>query len=125
MGTVLIAEDDSDVRETLKGIVSTQGHSIMEAEDGEKALEILSRDLVDVLILDLHMPRKDGLSVLREIDVPPPMVIIYSAFEYYSIEEIKDQVGSKVFRALRKPVPPLELIAAVSEGVAAAEDFGR
>ena len=121
MRTVLIVEDEPAVRETLKVIFRLQGYETVEAEDGEIALQILSNRYVDVLILDLHLPKLNGVSLLQQIDPPPPMVIIHSAFEFYSPDEIGKGIGSKVFRMIRKPIPPPQLLSAVSAAVAELE----
>jgi DNA-binding response OmpR family regulator len=118
---VLIVEDEPAVRETLKVIFGLQGYETVEAEDGEVALQILSNRYVDVLILDLHLPKLNGVSLLQQIDPPPPMVIIHSAFEFYSPDEIGKGIGSKVFRMIRKPIPPPQLLSAVSAAVAELE----
>lgn len=93
----------------------------MEAADGERALQILRERRVDVLILDLHLPRVDGVTVLHQIGPPPPIVIVHSAFEFYSPDQVGRDVGQRVFRMLRKPVPPPQLLSAVAEAVAALE----
>lgn len=121
--TVLIAEDDPDLRATMREVLRIEGYETVEAEDGQTALEILSGGPVDVLILDLRMPGLDGVSLLQRIDPPPPMVIIHSAFEFYSPDEVRELVGSKVFRALRKPTPVPELLSAISEAIAAIESL--
>lgn len=118
---MLIVEDEPAVRETLKVIFQLQGYETVEAEDGEIALQILSNRYVDVLILDLHLPKLNGVSLLQQIDPPPPMVIIHSAFEFYSPDEIGKGIGSKVFRMIRKPIPPPQLLSAVSAAVAELE----
>jgi hypothetical protein len=51
-------------------------------------------------------------------------VIIHSAFEFFSPDELRRGVGSKVFRMIRKPIPPPELLSAVSEAVAELERLG-
>lgn len=116
--TVLVAEDDDQLRETLAEIIALRGYRVIEAADGERALEQLSSEDVEVLILDLHMPKVDGLAVLEELDAPPPAVILHSAFELYSPEQLR-QMGleGKVFRSLRKPVPPPVLLSSVAEAV--------
>lgn len=114
---VLIAEDDTSLRVTLTEILELEGYECVQAEDGETALSILLADAIDVLILDLHMPRRDGLSLLEQIDPPPPVVVIHSAFEYYTPQEVERAVGSKVFRWMRKPSSPSDLIAAVHSAV--------
>jgi CheY-like chemotaxis protein len=119
--TVLIVEDEPALRETLKVIFQFHGYETVEAEDGEIALQILSNRYVDVLILDLHLPKLDGISLLQQIHPPPPMVIIHSAFEFVSPDELRTGVDAKVFRIIRKPIPPPQLLSAVSEAVAELE----
>lgn len=114
---VLVAEDEADLRASLAELLGLDGHTVLAAGDGDEAMSVLQRERVDVLILDLHLPRRDGLSLLHAIDPPPPVVIVYSAFEFYSPEEVRRQTGAKVFRALRKPVPPPELLATVSDAI--------
>jgi DNA-binding response OmpR family regulator len=121
---VLIVEDEPALRETLRVIFQIHGYEAVEAEDGEIALEILKDRYVDVLLLDLHLPKLDGASLLQRIHSPPPMVIIHSAFEFFSPDELRRGVGSKVFRMIRKPIPPPELLSAVSEAVAELERLG-
>jgi DNA-binding response OmpR family regulator len=118
---VLIVEDEPALRETLRVIFQFQGYETVEAGDGEIAFEILNNRDVDVLILDLHLPKLDGVSLLQRIDPPPPMVIIHSAFEFFSPDEVGLGIGPKVFRMIRKPIPPPQLLSAVSEAVAELE----
>lgn len=114
---ILVAEDDSSLRESVKEILSGEGHVVLEAEDGQVAFDILNSSPVDVLILDLAMPHLNGLDLLRQIDPPPPVVVVYSAFEYFTPEELRQAAGAKVFRSLKKPVPPAQLIATVTEAI--------
>jgi len=114
---VLIADDNAGLRESLNDLLSAEGYVVLEAEDGKAALDLLAGSPVDVLLLDLAMPRIDGMELLRRIDPPPPVVIIYSAFAYFQPKEVTRQVGSKVFRALHKPVSPSELLEALAASI--------
>jgi CheY-like chemotaxis protein len=118
-GVVLVADDDDPLRETVAEILSGEGYTVLQAENGEKALEVLRHHDVDVLVLDLAMPRLDGLAVLTSLGARRPKVILYSAFEYFTFEQL-DQMGvrQEVFRLLRKPVPPPALLDAVAEALA-------
>ena len=115
---VLIAEDDELLRATLSEIVGSEGYAVFEAANGDEALEIIRSEPVDVLIADLHMPGKDGVTLVSEIDPVRPAVIIFSAFSLYSPSKVIEQIGSRVFRTLRKPAPPRELLKAVAEALA-------
>ncbi|HML01310.1 MAG TPA: response regulator [Acidimicrobiales bacterium] len=120
--TVLVADDDAALRETLADILD-ESYDVLQAADGEEALRQVLRRPVDVLILDMAMPKRDGISVLQALGPPPPKVIVLSAFAYYSPEDIDRMgLGRKVTRAFQKPAPPAELLAAVAEAV---EELGR
>ncbi|MGH9029582.1 MAG: response regulator [Acidimicrobiales bacterium] len=122
---VLIAEDDESMRSTLNEILTTVGYSVAEAGDGEAALATLTSEPVDILVLDLHMPRMDGMTLLQRIDPPPPVVLVHSAFEFYAPLELQRQVGPKVFRYLRKPVSPPQLMSALEDAVTELEGIDR
>lgn len=64
---VLIAEDDSDIAELLQFGLGSQGLEVTLAGDGVRALELLGQKTPDVLLTDLDMPRKDGITLIKEI----------------------------------------------------------
>ena len=121
-GRVLIADDDRGLRETTSEILTAEGYEVVEAADGEEALVVLNGTSVDVLVLDLAMPGVDGVEVLRRINAPPPVVIVCSALALFDEGDLHRQAGHKLFRVLRKPVAPHELISAVSEATQDAAD---
>ena len=64
------------------------------------------------------MPRMDGVAVLEALAPPFPRVILLSAFARYGPQDINRMgLGEKVTRALRKPVPPIQLLAAISDAI--------
>jgi two-component system nitrogen regulation response regulator NtrX len=77
MKTVLIVDDEKNIRETLKDVLEDEGYKILMAEDGKQAIEILKRYQVDVLLLDLWLPKVGGMEVLDRVKR-----------EYYDIEII-------------------------------------
>ena len=64
--TILIAEDDPDIRDGVRILLAGEGYHILEAENGTRALEIFNPE-VDLVILDIMMPKLDGLEVLRRL----------------------------------------------------------
>ena len=116
--TVLVTDDDEAVRESVADILALSGYDVLQAADGEEALRVLAQQSVHVLLLDMTMPKLDGLAVLEALGPPPPKVIVLSAFAYYSPEDIDRRgLGRKVTRALRKPCQPVQLLAAVNDAM--------
>jgi len=79
--TILIAEDSLDSREMMQLILETKGYRVLAAADGEGALEMASRNRPDAILLDLQLPRLDGLTVARNLRLKPifaklPIIIV-------------------------------------------------
>lgn len=67
---VLIVDDSATMRTILRKVVSLSGYDVkgcLEAANGEEALEVLAASWVDVILLDIHMPVMDGLTLLRHL----------------------------------------------------------
>jgi CheY-like chemotaxis protein len=67
MKTILVIDDDATNRLLLSTILEPQGHEIIEAADGIQALEMLTKLAPGLIIMDLHMPRMDGLEFLKTL----------------------------------------------------------
>jgi len=78
---ILVADDESTIRETLANVLSEAGYKVATAEDGLQAVEVLKTTSIDVALVDIRMPGMDGLQVLtksREIS-PETQVIVFTA----------------------------------------------
>jgi DNA-binding response OmpR family regulator len=107
---VLIVDDEADVRRSMSEVLQTSGFSVVEAEDGAVAYGLLRENDYGTVLLDLRMPKLDGVSLIEALAELPP-VIVHSAFSL-SAEE-RARLGTKVVEYLRKPVSPQELLHAV------------
>ena len=111
---ILIVDDESRMRKLLKDFLSTKGYHILEAEDGEKALDIFSenRNKIKLVLLDVMMPKLDGWSVLRKIrqesNIP---VIMLTARGEEQDELFGFELG--VDEYISKPFSPKILVARV------------
>jgi len=114
---VLVADDEPAVRSTFADILRSDGYEVVEAEDGEVALEEIRKHSIDVAILDVRMPRRDGLDVLRALD-RPPVTLVVTAFDVDP--DTRRDLADRVFRFVRKPVPPGRLLQLVTEAVSEA-----
>lgn len=103
--TVLLAEDDPEVRSYLEMALRGQGYSIETADDGEEALEILEGNPgISAILLDIVMPRRDGLETLREIRKRNGMVPIIMVSGASSPLNVVDAMKNGANDFLGKPV---------------------
>ena len=110
--TVLIAEDSRDTRIMLKRAFELKGYSVIEAEHGGEALEVVNQTRPHLIVVDLNMPVIDGLETIRKIrklEAPGehvPIVAI-TAFDVYGMKEAALEIGCNSY--LSKPLDMVEL----------------
>ncbi|MBF0494590.1 MAG: response regulator [Candidatus Omnitrophica bacterium] len=68
-GRILIIDDEADFRNVLKLRLEANGYEIIEAADGEEGLRVAEKETVDLIILDIMMPKKDGYTLLKEFKI--------------------------------------------------------
>ncbi len=71
MKTILVAEDRDTSRELLNVILTSAGYAVILATDGEEAISRAGETPIDLVILDIHMPRVDGFGVIRHLRADP------------------------------------------------------
>src|SRR6058998_1513682 len=81
--TILVVDDEPQIRRALRTTLSARGHAIVEASNGEAALEKMRQERPDLILLDMNMPGMDGLETCREIrtgsEVPIIMLTVRNA----------------------------------------------
>jgi CheY-like chemotaxis protein len=107
---VLVVDDEADVRRSMCEVLRTSGFSVVEAEDGAAAFGLLRENRYGMVLLDIRMPKLDGVSLIEALVELPP-VVVHSAFSL-SAEE-RQRLGVKVVQYLHKPVSPQQLLGAV------------
>lgn len=117
---VLIVDDSSLARRTLRQILESADCAVAEAHDGLTALERYFLDRPDIVLLDLVMNGMYGLEVLhklRELD-PEVKVVVVTADVQTSSQELVEQAGAKAF--INKPFDRSEILTALSDALAGA-----
>ena len=80
MANILVCDDDKDIVEAIEIYLTQEGYHILKAYDGQEALDILNSETVDLLIIDVMMPRLDGIRATVKIrECNPLPIIILSA----------------------------------------------
>ncbi|MEE4242477.1 MAG: sigma-54 dependent transcriptional regulator [Desulfopila sp.] len=115
--TILLVDDDSSHRTMLKANLLGTGCKILETEDGDEVLPLLSRKKVDLILLDLKMKRMDGsatLAALLQAGITIPVIVI-TAFS--SVESAVDAMKKGAFDYITKPVDIEELQLTISRAL--------
>ena len=108
---ILVVDDEYLIRDVIKEYAINEGYEVIEAENGLDALKIINKENVDLMILDIMMPKLDGYSVLKEIKDKNIPVIMLSARS----EEFDKLLGFDlgVDDYMTKPFSPKELMARI------------
>ena len=112
MAEILVCDDDKDIVEAIEIYLAQEGHHILKAYDGEQAIRVLQNNPVDLLIIDVMMPKLDGIRAtlkIREKNALP--IIILSAKSEDKDQILGLNVGADDY--VTKPFNPLELMARV------------
>ena len=112
MAEILVCDDDKDIVEAIEIYLTQEGYHILKAYDGEQAIQVLQNNKVDLLIIDVMMPKLDGIRAtlkIREKNVLP--IIILSAKSEDADKILGLNVGADDY--VTKPFNPLELVARV------------
>lgn len=114
MPTVLIAEDNLDARDVMSELLQANGFTILVAQDGEEALEILKSHKPDVVLTDIDMPHIDGLTLCHQIKQNPhtsdiPLILISGRPPIYQPDS--------VFDVVQKPILTEELLSSLKAAI--------
>ena len=105
-GSILVVDDDAEIRQVLQTVLEHAGHQVIVALDGEDALRLLQQQRPLLVLLDLMMPRMDGLDVIRAMREDPALknisVIAFTALSSQLIEKELFDLGVQGF--MRKPI---------------------
>ncbi len=104
MAIILFADDETDFRSAVAGVLRSAGHRVDEASSGEEAATFLRKDVFDVIISDLRMPGGNGIDLLREAASRIPDCILIILTAYGSLETAIEAVRIGAHDYMLKPV---------------------
>lgn len=112
MAKILVCDDDKDIVEAIDIYLTQEGYEVLKAYDGDEAIKVLKSNEVDLLIMDVMMPRLDGiratLKIRENMSLP---IIILSAKSEDADKILGLNIGADDY--MTKPFNPLELVARV------------
>lgn len=114
--TVLIIEDEADIRNFASRMLELEGYHVLQAEDGDEGLRLARENELSLVLLDLRLPGRDGLAVLREMKSAAELsaipVIVFSASAGVDIRARTLSMGAADY--LIKPLSAADLKEAVA-----------
>jgi CheY-like chemotaxis protein len=118
MARIVVIDDDEQIRETVRRVLESRGHSVEDADQGAGGIAYVAQRAPDLVITDIFMPGQDGIEVLLELRKAFPRLKVIAmsggdARGLLNLLEDAELLGAD--RTLPKPFTPGELIAAVND----------
>jgi len=115
--SILVVDDEEDIREICVRAPTHAGYKAFTAPDAALAREILAREALDMLIVDIYMPDEDGISLLKYVHQEQPQLPAILITGYAGTNTVMDAIRLNVHEYLCKPFTVQQLLAAVKEGL--------
>lgn len=113
---VLIADDEPHIRSLIGIIVTSLGAEVVaEAEDGEQALSLYKQHRPDMVLLDINMPKMDGVTALKQIMAINNKVLVVMLTSLSALETVKECIDSGAYNYILKNTTAEELRKIISE----------
>lgn len=119
--TVLVVDDEESIRNSLSGVLMDEGFSVLKAEDGLKALQIIKQELPEVILLDIWMSGIDGIETLKRIKARYPEIQVVMISGHGNIETAVRATKLGAFDFIEKPLSLDKVMLAISHAL----DFRR
>ena len=116
-GTILVVENEANMRRVLTALLRRKGYNTLEAEDGEVALERLTSERVDAVLSDLKMPRMNGLELVEQMQKRFRSIPVILLTAYGTIGSAVEALKQGAFDYLTKPFDPDEIQQVISKAV--------
>ena len=111
--SILIADDEEEIAELIAIHLENEGYNVVKVHDGQEATQVVETQVIDLLILDIMMPKMDGYEVTRRIREHHNMPIIFLSAKTSDFDKVHGLViGADDY--ITKPFTPIELVARVN-----------
>jgi len=116
-GSILVVDDESEIREGLEMLLASEGYGVSSAGTGASGLAKLEEHPFDLLLLDVSLPDRNGIDLLREIRLRDPQLSVVLITAYGSIDMARQAFKSGAMDYITKPWSNDELLAQVAQAV--------
>ena len=122
---ILVVDDEDIVLESCQAVFELEGFEAVLVPSADKALEAMKNDNFDLLLIDVKMPKKDGMYLMRKIKEQWPDIPIIVMSGYYTTETIQEAIRMGAATFIAKPFEPDELIKIVRQVIEKEERHGK
>lgn len=122
---ILIVDDEKNIRLTMSAMLQRVGYTVVTAEGGAEAIEVLNRERFDLLLVDLKMPTVGGMRVIEVARSLDPDIVIIVLTGHGSLDTAVEGIHYGIFDYLLKTTQPAQVIERVESGLAASAESRR
>ncbi|MBE9521629.1 MAG: response regulator [Proteobacteria bacterium] len=122
---ILVVDDEDIVLESCQAVFELEGYEAVLVPSADKALEAMKNNDFDLLLIDVKMPKKDGMYLMRKIKEQWPDIPIIVMSGYYTTETIQEAIRMGAATFIAKPFEPDELIKIVRQVIEKEERHGK
>jgi two-component system nitrogen regulation response regulator NtrX len=115
--TILVVDDEKDIRTSLRGILEDEGYQVVTAASGSEALETVREELPDLVLLDIWMPGMDGLETLEKLKGLLPLITVIMISGHGTIETAVRATKLGAFDFIEKPLSLDKVLIAVTNAL--------
>ncbi|MEX0786596.1 MAG: response regulator [Dehalococcoidia bacterium] len=119
MNTILVVDDEPAIRALVRATLESSGYRLLEAPDGVSALSIAQRERPDLVLLDIALPRVNGLDVCRRLKADPAtahaQVLFLTGLPHHPDQRASQEAGA--VDTITKPFSPAALVARVGQAL--------
>ena len=122
---ILVVDDEDIVLESCQAVFELEGYEAILVPSADKALEAMKNNDFDLLLIDVKMPKKDGMYLMRKIKEKWPDIPIIVMSGYYTTETIQEAIRMGAATFIAKPFEPDELVKIVRQVIEKEERHGK
>ncbi len=116
-GNILVVDDEQIVLKSCERILSHEGYSVDTAMSAKEAMQLLEKNLYDLIITDIKMPEMDGIEFMKQVRAKNPDINIVVITGYPSQESIREALSLRIIDYLPKPFSPIHLLEASNKAI--------
>jgi DNA-binding NtrC family response regulator len=122
---ILVVDDEDIVLESCQAVLELAGFEVLLVPSADKALEAMKSNEFTLLLVDVKMPKRDGMYLMRKVKEQWPGIPILGMSGYYTTETIKEAIKMGAATFIAKPFEPDELVETIRQVIKKEERHGK